>query len=76
MMRKYRKSTKLLNDKFKSECIICGYHKTYFELKGLEWQYHINEEHNLKKIIWYIIYLHQKHENECSTFEKNLKQKI
>ena len=33
MMRKYRKNRKKLSDRFKSECLLCGYHKTYFELK-------------------------------------------
>jgi hypothetical protein len=26
--------------------------------------------------MWYIIYLHQKHDSECTSFEFNLKQKV
>lgn len=53
-----------------------GAEVTWLNSRGVNWKAHIYEEHNFRKMLFFIIYLLVKPANQCSGWENGLKQKI
>lgn len=61
----YQKENDLMN-----KCFICSNDKFQFEKKGINFKYHIENEHNLKDYIGYIINLKSLPQNDLNSDEK------
>ncbi|EAR93160.2 cation channel family protein (macronuclear) [Tetrahymena thermophila SB210] len=56
-------------------CYICGLSRRFVEANSDEdWYHHIYMEHNCYNLLFYIIYIRRKSENDCDALEKYIKK--
>lgn len=60
----------------KENCFICGNQRFLFEIRRINWGFHINMEHNPSAYLAFLIYIRHKELDLCSGAEKYVKEKL
>ena len=69
-----RKNAKLTD--MRENCLICGKKKFQFEVQKIDWNSHLNVEHNAFAYLAFIIHIRHKPIEECNGAEKFVKERI
>lgn len=71
-----RNAQKKYDKNIRRKCFICGLTVSDFEARTLDWESHVNYEHNLNNYLNYIIHIKSKPIDDCDGIEKYVKECI